>query len=486
LASKAVETGKILKFASLALVALGLTVIALPSCVFAGADTIVRFPQDAERLRPVAEPNSPQVNYASDTSTSTNGSGEFPRPAAIEPNVKFWVDVFTAYGERDFVIHDKDNLWKIYEVQHLPGFGAPRRDEVEATSEYLREKYTDILGRLGAGLQPSNPDEQRVAALFKGEPLSAYTLAASNLRIQEGLREQYKAGLLRSRNYRAAMERIFIDEGLPPQLVSLANIESDFYCTAKSSAGAVGIWQFTRDTGKQYMRITRYHDDRFDPIAETRAAAQLLRYNYDSLGSWPLAITAYNYGTGGMAQAAQIYGSDFSRIFRSFDGPRFGFASRNYYAEFLAALQVHRYQDEYFPDLKYQATPPPQLVRTDFAPPRSAHHHGSLHRIVHRGRHGHRHHLIASYAPSQRPHLEMVVDTHHSTVVHHRHRPRKQRINAIHHHGQHHQIEARQTVHHHHHSRHHEMEAGQTVHHHSHHHDIEADNAARPVIMPLA
>jgi hypothetical protein len=444
LPGKAVLIGKNLKFTSLSLVALGLMAIVLPLHVFAGADTIVRFPDDSQRLQPVTAPSAPAFGFAAAESISSEGSGEFPRPAALEPNIKFWVDVFTAYGERDFVIHDKDNLWKIYEVQHLPGFGAPSRDEVEATTEYLREKYTNILGRLAAGLQPSDPDERRVAALFKGEPLSAYTLAASNLRIQQGLREQYEAGLLRSRNYRAAMERIFADEGLPPKLVSLATIESGFYDTAKSSAGAVGMWQFTRDTGKEYMRITRYHDDRFDPMAETRAAAELLRYNYDSLGSWPLAITAYNYGTAGMAEAAQIYSSDFSRIFRSYDGPHFGFASRNYYAEFLAALQVQQYEDQYFPDLKYEETPPPQMVRTDFTPPRSRRH-GSLHRVAHRGRHtGHRHHLVASSEPIQRPHLEMVVEirhsTHHYPLHHHAH---TQPVHAVHHHSRHHhEIEA--------------------------------------------
>jgi len=446
LPGKAVEISKILKFASLSVVALGLTVTALPSRVLAGADTIVRFPEDAQRLQPVNEPSAPNPGFAGESVASTGGSAEFPRPPALEPNIKFWVDVFTAYGERDFVIHDKDNLWKIYEVQHLPGFGAPSRDEVQATTEYLREKYTNILGRLAAGLQPTDPDERRVAALFKGESPSAYTLAASNLRVQEGLREQYEAGLLRSRNYRAAMERIFIDEGLPPKLVSLATIESGFYNTAKSSAGAVGIWQFTRDTGKEYMRITPYHDDRFDPIAETRAAAQLLRYNYDSLGSWPLAITAYNYGTGGMAEAAQIYGNDFDRIYRSFDGPRFGFASRNYYAEFLAALQVRQYEDQYFPNLKYEATPPPELVRTDFAPPRVFRRHGSLHRVAHHGRHyGRRRHLVASSEPVQRPHLEMVVETRHSAAQHHQQRHRHahtQSVHAIRHHGHRHDIEA--------------------------------------------
>jgi hypothetical protein len=445
LPSNAVKTHKMMRAAVFALLALTVAVAGGPQRAFAGADTIVRFPSDAQPLMPVAAPAPPADSPIALNSPS--GSGEFPRPISIEPNIHFWVDVFTAYSERDFVIHDRDHVWKIYEVMHLPGFGAPSREEADDTIDFLRQKYTNILGRLAAGLLPSDPDERRVAALFKGESPSAYTLAASNLRVQEGLREQFEAGLVRSRNYRAEMERIFIEEGLPPELVSLANIESDFYNTAKSSAGAVGIWQFTRDTGKEYMRITRYHDDRFDPIASTRAAAQLLRYNYDSLGSWPLAITAYNYGTGGMEEAAQIYGGDFGRIFRSFDGPRFGFASKNYYAEFLAALQVYKYEDQYFPDLKYQETPPPQEVRTDFAPPRSySRHHGSLHRVAHHSRHsGHRRHFVASASSAPRqPHLEMVVETRPS--VHHQHPAHVRTVHttthATHHHGHHHDIEA--------------------------------------------
>ncbi|MGA2410935.1 MAG: lytic transglycosylase domain-containing protein [Candidatus Binataceae bacterium] len=439
-----VAIGKGVKYGLFTLATLIISLGSLSALSFAGSETITNsnFPADADRLQPVPSPSaamiSPAGNSMGGVPIVTSSQGEFERPAALEPNIRFWVDVFTAYGERDFVIHDKDNVWKIYEVQHLPGFGAPGRDEVADTTDFLRQKYTNILGRLGAGLPPADDDERRVAALFKGEPISAYTLAASNLRVQQGLREQYEEGLLRSRYYRTEMERIFADEGLPPSLVSLANIESGFYTTAKSSAGAVGIWQFTRDTGKEYMHITRYHDDRFDPVAETRAAAQLLRYNYDTLGSWPLAITAYNYGTGGMAQAAELYGGDFDRIFRSYSGPRFGFASRNYYAEFLAAVQVHEYEDQYFPNLKYEETPLPQTVRTDFAPP---HRRASLHRVAHRGRHnGHRRHLVAELPAPPRAHLVMVSATRHS--VRHQHHAHVQAVHAVRHHSHRHAIMA--------------------------------------------
>ena len=316
----------------------------------------------------------------------------FPRPPSIEPNVQFWVDAFTAYGERDFVVHDRDQVWRVYQVLHLPGEGGPSRNEAEAINNYLKAKYTTILNKLASGQPPSNYEERHVAELYKGEPLSAFAVAAQNLRIQQGMREQFRTGLLRSRYYRPSMERIFEAAGLPPELVTLAEVESGFYSRAKSGAGAVGIWQFTRPTGKQFMRITRYHDDRLDPETETEAAAKLLRSNYLTFQNWPLAITAYNYGTGGMEHAAEEYNGDYSRIVENYNGAHFGFASKNYYAEFLAALQVHRYEDKYFPDLKYAEAPTPPPVRTDFAPRHLARRGGHLDTVHHVAAHHHHSH----------------------------------------------------------------------------------------------
>lgn len=313
----------------------------------------------------------------------------FPQPTAIQPNVKFWIDAFSTYSERDFIIHDRDRIDRVYQVMHLPGVGDPSREEVDYVNIYLKNKYTAMLNRLATGAKPADLEEQRVADMFKGESLAAYTLAAQNLRVQQGLRNRFREGLLRSRYYRPTMERIFRTAGLPPELVTLATVESGFYSRAKSSAGAVGIWQFTRGTGQEYMRITRWHDDRLNPETETRAAAELLRSNYDALGSWPLAITAYNYGTGGTEMASSEFGGDYDRIVREYNGPHFGFAARNYYSEFLAALYIHQNENRIFPDLKYEEAPPPPPVRTDFAPP----HHGRwrVRRVMaHHVRHGRR------------------------------------------------------------------------------------------------
>jgi membrane-bound lytic murein transglycosylase D len=283
----------------------------------------------------------------------------FPRPAALEPNVDFWVKAFTYWSERDFIVHDRDNVSLIYQKFHMPGDGAPTGEEIEWANAYLKAKYGDILSRLATGQQAIGWEEQRVAAMFKGQPPSAYARAAQNLRVQQGLSEQFHDALLRSRYYRPKMEQVFARAGLPPQLVALASVESGFSARVRSSAGALGIWQFTRSTGREFLKITRYRDDRLDPVRSTQAAADLLQSNYQALGSWPLAITAYNYGTGGMERAASEYGSDFMKIVRNYNGAHFGFAVKNYYAEFLAAEQVHRYENKYFPGIKDEEAPPP-------------------------------------------------------------------------------------------------------------------------------
>ena len=292
------------------------------------------------------------VSFGRPTASHAETSISFPRPASIQPNVKFWVDVFTTYTTRDFAIVDRDKIDRKYQVLRMPGEGHPTREEVDWANAYLKSKYGDILEHLATGRQPFTSDERRVAEMFKGERLTAYSLAPQNLRVQQGLRERFREGLVRSRYYRPTMERIFRQSGLPPELVTLAQVESGFQSRAKSTAGACGIWQFTRATGLQYMKISRGRDDRLNPIRATEAAAKLLRSNYDLLGDWPLAITAYNYGTGGISRAANLYDGDYAKMVERYQGPRFGFAVKNYYAEFLAAVDVFQHEDRYFPGIK--------------------------------------------------------------------------------------------------------------------------------------
>ncbi|RPJ78699.1 MAG: LysM peptidoglycan-binding domain-containing protein, partial [Deltaproteobacteria bacterium] len=120
---------------------------------------------------------------------------------------------------------------------------------------------------------------------------------------------------------------------------------------AYSKFGAAGIWQFTRGTGKNYMKIDYTLDERRDPILATHAAAKYLKKNYEHLGSWPIALTAYNHGANGMARAKKEVGNDYAAIFKRYTGKSFGFASRNFYSEFLAACEVAGNYKKYFGEL---------------------------------------------------------------------------------------------------------------------------------------
>jgi membrane-bound lytic murein transglycosylase D len=177
------------------------------------------------------------------------------------------------------------------------------------------------------------------------------------LRSQTGVRERFQEGVQISRRYIKAMEEIFRRAGLPVELTRLPLIESSFNLSATSKVGAAGIWQFMPATGRIYeMRVSDAIDERRDPLIATEAAARFLRDNYERLGSWPLAITAYNHGPGGMATAVSTVGSsDIADIIRYYRGRAFGFASRNFYPEFLAAVEVEKNSKKHFGTLEMEA-----------------------------------------------------------------------------------------------------------------------------------
>ena len=112
-------------------------------------------------------------------------------------------------------------------------------------------------------------------------------------------------------------------------------------------------------TGRRFLTVNGRVDERLDIQAATVAAAQIFQENYDQLGTWPLAITAYNHGLYGMKQAVETMGTkDFGVIFQHYRGPSFGFASQNFYAEFLAAMEVAQNYTRYFGDIPLDSPVP--------------------------------------------------------------------------------------------------------------------------------
>jgi len=270
----------------------------------------------------------------------------FPKPPVLETQVQFWKQIYTDFGVGDFVLHDRENLGVIYGVVHVGGTTNQARAEQLAKPEVerLRDKYGDILIRLAQGRAPETlgPDGIAVYQLW-GCPCAAEVLerAAGNIRVQQGLRERVTEGLYRAKRLLPRIVAILHEHQVPPELAALPLVESSFNPEARSKAGAVGLWQFIRSTGRKYLTISRKRDDRRDPIRATEAAAHLLRSNYAVLGSWPLAIVAYNHGHAGIQTASAVVGSKaIEDIVTRYSGSRFGFASKNFYAEFLAALEV--------------------------------------------------------------------------------------------------------------------------------------------------
>ena len=283
--------------------------------------------------------------------THTLNEYHFTTPPGLADPVNFWKKIYSEYTTRHAVIHDMRDLGIVYEVVYLGDNPLSRRSR-ERKLEKVKKKYKQILKRINKTKNKSS---------LKGEDLRIYKLvkndfykATRQIRAQLGLKDRFRAGVERSGLYLTEILRILKKNNLPKELSVLPHVESSFQLGAYSSAGAAGIWQFTRSTGRLFMKVGYDVDERRDPILATHAAAKLLKKNFKGINSWPLAITAYNHGLQGMKRAKKRHGSDISKIVRSYKSRTFGFASRNFYAEFLAALHVVKNQDKYFPNLKIQ------------------------------------------------------------------------------------------------------------------------------------
>lgn len=296
----------------------------------------------------------------------------FRVPAAMRGRVDFWKDVFAKYGKHQVVIHHREFPQVVFGVLDFSAEAATmdpvsldrHMDRVEKqTVLSMKEQIKELVG----GAEPATAFQKNFVEKMEGVPAPSRSykrlLDEDLLRTQTGIRERYAQAVSRAWRYLPAMEHIFTsDYGLPKELTRLPFIESSFDYTAYSSVGAAGIWQFMPRTARSHrMLVGRYVDERRDPIKATRGAAEYLRLAYQELGSWPLAITSYNHGVGGVRSKVRQAGT--SQIAELIEHPSeryFGFASTNFYPEFLAAVEIFEEHEKYFPEVAVQ--PPLRLV----------------------------------------------------------------------------------------------------------------------------
>ncbi len=273
----------------------------------------------------------------------------------LQGNIDFWTRVFSEWTVGQVALHDLEYPQIIFEVIELPDpIEATYTDEHTVLITALRESWEDYLEQLEhkvATRKPLDDTEKQWAAHFATRVgTDGLQGAHKRVRSQRGLRERFRQGLERSSHLDRIIREILVEHGLPEDLAYLPHVESSFQYHARSSSGAAGLWQFTRGTGKRYLNINSAIDERLDPIAATRGAAAYLSEAYKKLGTWPLAVTSYNHGVQGMLRAKARFGTDFERIYAEYDGRLFGFASKNFYCEFLAAKRIASDPRRYFPE----------------------------------------------------------------------------------------------------------------------------------------
>jgi membrane-bound lytic murein transglycosylase D len=287
--------------------------------------------------------------------------------------VQFWIDIFSRYGKHQAVIHHRMQPEIVFDVLDFQDKGEKWSEKQlaryrKAKEEELFKEIRSAVKLLSQGKPPRSRFEAHVEKQMQilGPGTKKYTDLLKNdwIRSQRGIRERYREAVERSGRYMHILERIFVLEyGLPVELTRLPFVESSFDYKAYSSVGAAGIWQFMPATGRTYdLQVSRVVDERRDVAAATKAAARYLSDAYQKLGTWPLALTSYNHGVHGVLRKVTKLGTkNISSIVGRIDDQPFGFASQNFYPEFLAALEIYENPHHYFPGVNIQR--PQELYR---------------------------------------------------------------------------------------------------------------------------
>ena len=254
---------------------------------------------------------------------------DFQVPTSLQDRVDFWIDIYSKYTTTQGVFHNIQNPSLIY-------------GEVDLTTIYnnsvLNESSKDRLAQVKIDLA-----RLKIARQWKIKN-------PKSIRLQMGLKDRMEKAIYLSGKYLPMMEKVFKEKNLPIDLTRLVFVESSFNVFAQSKVGASGLWQIMPHTARPEGYLKSHYDKRNHPYYATRLAAEILAENYRSTKSWPLAITAYNHGLTGVKRMVNKVGtSDIAGLIQSHSRTAsWGFASENFYACFLAVLEVEKNANDLF------------------------------------------------------------------------------------------------------------------------------------------
>ena len=226
------------------------------------------------------------------------------------------------------------------------GLGA---GDLSGPTAYDKAPLEDILEMtfpVDPGLKPKVNEQLQATVSQLPLQMTDAVLSYINYFNSDRGRKTLLFGLKRAGRYKAMIQRILAEEGVPQELIYLAQAESGFLPRAVSHKAAVGMWQFVQWRGRQYgLNQTAYTDDRLDPEKATRSAARHLRDLYEKFGDWYLAIAGYNCGDGCVEKAVQRTGyADFWALRARNAIPK---ETTNYVPIIVAMTIMHKNAKEY-------------------------------------------------------------------------------------------------------------------------------------------
>jgi membrane-bound lytic murein transglycosylase D len=259
----------------------------------------------------------------------------FDVPEKLSDRVAFWQQVWSDAGDGVVLLVDA----RVPEIVHAVVDCGPDARESASAKNHCGHEVSKAIRAVRTTLRATDrASKQTVKTLYAAAPHLKKD-AALHVRAVRGRQDALARSVVRAAPHLVELEAIFASHGVPVELARLAIVESLFRPLARSKAGALGAFQFTAATGKDFMRVDDAVDDRRDVLRAGDAAARYLKELHTRFGRWDLALTAYNTGPGRLSRMIKKAGTkDLGVLIEKSDDPRFGFDGQNYFAQVLATI----------------------------------------------------------------------------------------------------------------------------------------------------